>query len=87
MLIGSIIEVIIIKVENYLQGCSSTSEQTGRGVDISARGNSVCRHRAMRKTKVLQGTAEGAVMAGRGQVAGKGAREREQTCTEGCPML
>lgn len=87
MLIGSIIEVIIIKVENYLQGCSSTSEQTGRGVDISARGNSVCRHRAMRKTKVLQGTAEGAVTAGRGQVAGKGAREREQTCTEGCPTL
>lgn len=76
MLIGSIIEVNVIKVENYLQGCSSTSEQTGRGVDISATGNSICRHRAMRKTNVLQGTAEGAVMAGRGQVAGKGEKER-----------
>ena len=56
-------------------------------MDICASGNSMCKCTVVKKTKVLQGRAEGAVMVVTGRVAGKGVSKVEQTWTEGYPTL
>ena len=47
----------------------------------------MCKCTVVKKTKVLQGRAEGAVMVVTGRVAGKGVSKVEQTWTEGYPTL
>lgn len=53
-------------------------------MDISARGNSTCRHGAMKTTKA--GDSRGGSDGGK-RTSGGGAGRREQSCTGGRPTL